>query len=202
MDWTQDKADQAKATLKKWYAQAEKDVPNSEPDIEVIRALSDDLNTAGAIAVLHRLSNENNESALRSSLQLLGLMGNNAPTWTKSSVLHANSYRAFHKILRRRHLAREQKQWAVADFIRDSFLELGVTLKDQEGGKVAPSTNFEFVEEYFRSLAEKESRELLGDSYKADGSMIAQSMADAYSIYAAEKVLSMIESKFPEEGAK
>ncbi|MCA0043730.1 cysteine--tRNA ligase [Celeribacter litoreus] len=54
MDWTAEKAEQAKATLKKWRKTTD-GVEAGEPAPEVISALADDLNTAGAIAELHKL---------------------------------------------------------------------------------------------------------------------------------------------------
>ena len=55
MDWTAEKAREAEATLRKWYAMAEGADILVEADIsDVIQALADDLNTHAALAAMHR----------------------------------------------------------------------------------------------------------------------------------------------------
>ncbi|MGB0440925.1 MAG: cysteine--tRNA ligase, partial [Paracoccaceae bacterium] len=55
MDWTQDKAHEAEAALRKWHGLVAGVTPGDIPQ-GVLEALSDDLNTAGALSVLHRLA--------------------------------------------------------------------------------------------------------------------------------------------------
>ena len=65
MDWTEKKAKEAEATLRKWYAQAIQSVGKGEPYQEVISVLSDDLNTPAAITQLHALSAAGDRTVLR-----------------------------------------------------------------------------------------------------------------------------------------
>lgn len=55
MDWTAEKAAQAEATLRKWRALTD-GVAATQPAPKLVKALADDLNTAGALAVLHELA--------------------------------------------------------------------------------------------------------------------------------------------------
>lgn len=56
MDWTAEKADQAEAVLRKWRGLIDGVPAGGSVAPQVLAAVSDDLNTAGAIAELHRLS--------------------------------------------------------------------------------------------------------------------------------------------------
>lgn len=56
MDWTADKAREAEASLRKWRGLVAGIEPAPSPAPAVIAALADDLNTAGAIAELHRIA--------------------------------------------------------------------------------------------------------------------------------------------------
>jgi cysteinyl-tRNA synthetase len=56
MDWTAEKARQAEATLRHWHDLTRDAEDRGLVDDEVIAALSDDLNTAGAITRLHALA--------------------------------------------------------------------------------------------------------------------------------------------------
>ena len=88
MDWTAEKARQAQATLRKWRGLTEGIEPSANPAPEVIAALSDDLNTSGAIAVLHRLANEGDVAGLKASAQLMGLLTDKLANWSwKRSVV-------------------------------------------------------------------------------------------------------------------
>ena len=71
MDWTQDKADQAKKTLRSWAQVAVK--PDEEViDAQVVSALADDLNTTLALMRLDELFREDKVAALTGSARLLG----------------------------------------------------------------------------------------------------------------------------------
>jgi len=97
MDWTEKKAREAEATLRKWRALTAGIEPAASAAPAVVAALSDDLNTAGAIAELHRLErqisrqkNASNEpvnlrigllSNFLASAQLLGLLTPEMGAW-------------------------------------------------------------------------------------------------------------------------
>ncbi|NRB35392.1 MAG: cysteine--tRNA ligase, partial [Rhodobacteraceae bacterium] len=80
MDWTAEKAAQAEATLRKWYAQIE-GVEAGELPEGIVTALADDLNSAGALAEMHRLSGAGDAAGLASALGFVGLWPGAMPDW-------------------------------------------------------------------------------------------------------------------------
>jgi len=74
MDWTEEKARAAEATLRKWRGLVEGIEPAQSPASAVINTLADDLNTAGAIAELHRLAGAGDAARLRASAEIFGLL--------------------------------------------------------------------------------------------------------------------------------
>ncbi|MDB5666992.1 cysteine--tRNA ligase [Cypionkella sp.] len=81
MDWTAEKAVQAEATLRKWRALVADAEPSPTPSPLLIDALSDDLNTAGAVTVLHELAASGNVSGLKASAAVLGLLTPEMSGW-------------------------------------------------------------------------------------------------------------------------
>jgi cysteinyl-tRNA synthetase len=71
MDWTSEKAEQAKATLRKWAEQADP-AKCGLPDPAVVSALCDDLNTSAAISELDRIWSRGDGPTLTASADLLG----------------------------------------------------------------------------------------------------------------------------------
>jgi cysteinyl-tRNA synthetase len=81
MDWTAEKAKQATATLRKWWEIVSEIEASPNPSPSMIDVLADDLNTAGAIAALHKLANAGNAPVLLASARLLGLLEDGAGGW-------------------------------------------------------------------------------------------------------------------------
>ena len=73
MNWTLERAEQAKATLERWSKLVREIEPAKEPLPSVVKTISDDLNTAAAIAELHLAENSGDLPGLKASAQLLGL---------------------------------------------------------------------------------------------------------------------------------
>jgi cysteinyl-tRNA synthetase len=80
MDWTAEKAEQARKTLQKWHDITKNMEPGTVPDA-VLDALSDDLNTAGAISALHKCAGEGDASALLAGARLMGLLTDKLSNW-------------------------------------------------------------------------------------------------------------------------
>jgi cysteinyl-tRNA synthetase len=81
MDWTEAKRADAERTLRNWRALV-KDVDAADAtDLDVVAALSDDLNTHQALQVLHRLARANDGAGLKASAQLMGLLDNDMGDW-------------------------------------------------------------------------------------------------------------------------
>lgn len=141
---------QAKATLDKFYNALlrVKDVPAVEEtaDERVVAALADDLNTPLALTYLHEITNalnkaetENEQARLKGRLLaaagLLGLLWQNPESWFKSGIadggLDAASIEA--KIAERV-AAKKNKDYALADKIRNELKEQGIILEDTPSG--------------------------------------------------------------------
>jgi cysteinyl-tRNA synthetase len=142
MDWTQEKADQAKATLKKWYAQVEGVNPDAALSQGLIEALADDLNTAGAIAELHRLSSANDADGLRAGLCMLGLMTECAPAWASEQGADLSTYvEAFNAV---RDAAKASKDFAPVDALKAALTEAGVEVRmTREGVELEAGPKFD-----------------------------------------------------------
>ena len=144
MDWTEKKAKEAEATLRKWYQQAAQALDNSEPYTDVVSALADDLNTHGAIAECHQLSLADDVPSLRASMHLLGLMENDIPDWAIEPAVSADAEELIDRLLQARKDARAAKDFARSDAIRDAFAAAGVTVKDTpQGAEWELSPNFD-----------------------------------------------------------
>ena len=87
MDWTQDKADQAEATLRKWRGLVAGVEPAPSPLPGIVAALADDLNTAGALAELHATAGRGDAAGLLASAQLLGLLQPEMGGWCLPQII-------------------------------------------------------------------------------------------------------------------
>jgi cysteinyl-tRNA synthetase len=93
MDWTEAKRADAERTLRNWRALV-KDVDAADAtDLDVVAALSDDLNTHHALQVLHRLARANDVAGLKASAQLMGLLDNDMGDWVGvTTARHGDHY--------------------------------------------------------------------------------------------------------------
>ncbi|MDU8941998.1 cysteine--tRNA ligase [Ovoidimarina sediminis] len=130
MDWTTEKAREAEATLRKWHGIVGDTAPGNLPEA-VIDALSDDLNTAGAIAELHRLARDGDAAGLAAGLDILGI-GLLPP---ESAGEIPNDVRTLiETLIDARRTARAEKDFARADALRDGFAAAGLIVKDTSEG--------------------------------------------------------------------
>ena len=137
MDWTEKKREEAEKTLRKWYALAAAS-DGSTPDEDLIGLLADDLNTAGAIGHLHKLAGAGDAAALRSGLQLLGLMGDIIPAWAAQAAFDLVDYEAF--LSDARVTAMETKDFADVDRIKSMLVAAGVQVQMSKDGVVLTPT--------------------------------------------------------------
>ncbi len=158
MDWTEEKVREAEKTILGWFrhmgdSHLRFDSQNWEtyqtheaylPHPEVIEALSDDLNTPLAIAVMHRLAKDPSveaANALLGSVRLLGLLGSpeRLAELSASGVSRSNSTdpdieRLINHLLSERTDARKSRDFARADQIRDGLVHAGVEVEDTPSG--------------------------------------------------------------------
>lgn len=131
MDWTEAKAQEAEATLRRWRGLVAGIEPATSPAPSVIEALSDDLNTAGAIASLHELARAGDAAGLLASAQMMGLLLPTMGAWAETD---ADISSMIDVLLAARLDARKAKDFARADAIRDGFKAAGVEVKDTPDG--------------------------------------------------------------------
>jgi cysteinyl-tRNA synthetase len=82
MDWTQEKANQADTIMRRWYDKC-RDIKNATmPSSEATELLSDDLNTPGVIALLHKHFQNKNFVQLKTDANLIGLMTPEFNDWS------------------------------------------------------------------------------------------------------------------------
>ncbi|MFC4668501.1 cysteine--tRNA ligase [Seohaeicola nanhaiensis] len=133
MDWTEAKAAGARRTLRKWYEQAAS-ASGGEVDEAIVTALSNDLNTHEAIAVLHDLSGQGDAEGLAASLRFLGLLGDSVPAWATESPVDQGTTALIESLLAARAEARKARDFQRADALRDGIAAAGVIVMDSAEG--------------------------------------------------------------------
>ncbi|MGE0260844.1 MAG: cysteine--tRNA ligase [Alphaproteobacteria bacterium] len=145
LDWTDEKLEQAKATLDRWYRALSLVGVESSSEASasptVLEALEDDLNTPKAIAHLHDIAAEifrgeqdrfPLQRELSASAGLLGLLDSRPLSW-----LHRGppDYSAMiNERIAKRADARKERRFADADRIRAELAEKGIILEDRPDG--------------------------------------------------------------------
>lgn len=135
----------AKQILDKFYNSllnvSDVEAISTEADDRVVKALADDLNTPLAISYLHELVNQLNKAEtveekaiakgkLQASAKLLGLLEQSPEVWFKGEGDDAEIEA---KIIARAQ-AKKEKNWALADAIRDELKSQGIILEDSPNG--------------------------------------------------------------------
>lgn len=149
LDWTPDLLQQASTTLNRIYGALRRvwsESGGTASDTGVIAALKDDLNTPVALAELSRLAGEANGAAdrddragmaaIRADLlaagQHLGLLSVSPTEWEQGGD-DAEKDR-IDALVAARIEARNQKDWAEADRLRDQLKAEGIEIMDGAGG--------------------------------------------------------------------
>ncbi|SPF80161.1 cysteine--tRNA ligase [Pseudoprimorskyibacter insulae] len=140
MDWTAEKARDAEATLRKWRSMVEGVEAGVAPEA-VVAALSDDLNTAGAIAELHKLAGAGDAASLKAGAALLGLLGADLGDWAAVSV----DLRAYADALAAlRAAAMESKDFSGVDTMKTALVEAGLEVRMSKAGvELVPGPGFD-----------------------------------------------------------
>jgi cysteinyl-tRNA synthetase len=131
MDWTEEKAKAAEATLNKWSGLVYNVKVADKPSQQVVDAISDDLNTALAIAVLHALADRGELGLLASSAQFLGL---DISTPKVAGALSSEVSSMVSYLLKARRAARAARDFAKADAIRAGLKDAGIRVEDGPSG--------------------------------------------------------------------
>ncbi len=147
--WTDDTAPQAQNLLDKFYGalrrlkdvEAKQNISTSDVD----EALADDLNTPKAFALLSALARRANSAedqkecaAIKGEMlqsgKLLGLLQSDPEGWFKRD--QEQHIAKIENLIAARQAAREQKNFARADQIRDQLAAMDVILEDSQSGTI------------------------------------------------------------------
>ena len=139
MDWTERKAEDAAKTLRTWRALTAGVDPTATAAPEVIAALCDDVNTAGAIAALHKMAGAGDAAGLLASARVMGLMTDDLCGWDSVDL---SIYEA--ALSEARATAMETKDFAEVDRLKSALLAAGVEVRmSKEGVSLSAGTGFD-----------------------------------------------------------
>ncbi|MBI5114224.1 MAG: cysteine--tRNA ligase [Rhodovulum sp.] len=134
INWTLKGLEEAHKALASFFDAASAEA-EPRPAPAVLEALADDLNTPMAIAAMHGLKNAAGRKALAGTLAFLGFRAEALAAWQAAHApappIPADEIDA--KVAARV-AARQAKNWAESDRIRDELLALGIVLKDSKDG--------------------------------------------------------------------
>jgi cysteinyl-tRNA synthetase len=147
IDWTLEGLDESHKTLWTWYEGLASVEPLSDVSVDVVAALSDDLNTPQVISALHGLHRSGKKRELRTALSFLGFSGDRnkigrvaAAVGAASGVSTVRGAGAaivaadVEKLIADRTAARARKDFKESDRIRDELAAMGVVIKDSKEG--------------------------------------------------------------------
>ncbi|MDV4168182.1 cysteine--tRNA ligase [Rhodovulum sp. FJ3] len=141
MDWTADKAREAEAHLRKWRKMVD-GVTAGAPSHAVVAAIADDLNTAGAIAELHKLAAAGDVETLLGSAQMLGLLDPAMGDWAKGADVDLSAYAD--ALSAAREAAMATKDFAEVDRLKTALTEAGVEVRMSKAGvDLSPKPEFD-----------------------------------------------------------
>jgi cysteinyl-tRNA synthetase len=140
MDWTAEKAAQAEATLRKWRGFTEGIEPAANPLGQVVEALSDDLNTAGALAALHEAAGRGDYAELLASARLMGLLKDGMGDWAHGVDLSGYADRLAAVWAE----AKQSKDFVAVDAIKAALVAAGVEIQmGKDGVVLQPGAGFD-----------------------------------------------------------
>ncbi|GJD78052.1 cysteine--tRNA ligase [Methylobacterium gregans] len=132
IDWTARGLEESSRMLERWYGAVGDAGPAADAPPSVLEPLLDDLNTAAALAEIHRLDDP---ATLKAGANLLGLLGQTASARAAASVQAAGiDVARVEGLIAERKAARAAKDWAASDRARDALAAMGVAVKDNKDG--------------------------------------------------------------------
>jgi len=147
IDWTLEGLDESHKTLWTWYEGLASVEPLSDVSVDVVAALSDDLNTPQVISALHGLHRSGKKQELRTALGFLGFSGDRNKIGRVAAAVGAASGVStvrgggaailaadVEKLIADRTAARARKDFKESDRIRDELAAMGVVIKDSKEG--------------------------------------------------------------------
>ena len=140
LDWNDKLMDDCYRTLDKWYGCyvfVDKKILINDDDL---KPLYDDLNTPGYIAVLHKLYEKAKEGDVSdkeiftTACNFIGLMEETKDQWDSfKKVKLTMTENEILKKITQRNKARDEKNYKLADEIRNELLDKGILIEDKDG---------------------------------------------------------------------
>ncbi len=141
MDWTEAKRVEAEKTLRKWRAMTDGVAPGAVA-APVLAAVADDLNTAGALAEMHKLAAAGDTAGLKGSAALLGLLSQEMGGWHEAGTADLAPYAD--ALLAARAAAMETKDFAPVDAMQAALTAAGVEVRMAKSGvELTPKPGFD-----------------------------------------------------------
>ncbi|MBM10443.1 MAG: cysteine--tRNA ligase [Magnetovibrio sp.] len=138
LDFTKDNILEARRSLDRWYRMVDKIEVTSGPPESVRAALCDDMNTPQALAEIHKFARIGDTESLLAGAQFLGLVKQDPEEWFKWASIGSEECfptdTAIEALINERSKARQEKNFARSDAIRDELAAQGIILEDGSGG--------------------------------------------------------------------
>jgi cysteinyl-tRNA synthetase len=116
-------------------------VEPGEASAEIIEALSDDLNTAGVISLLHKLAGDGDAASLTAGAQMVGLLTDDLGGWDSVTV---DLYDYADRLASLREIAMQTKDFSTVDAMRTALTEAGVEVRMSKAGvELVPGAGFD-----------------------------------------------------------
>ncbi len=138
LDWSSGKVQDSKRLLDRLYQRlvqmADMDTTDTGVPDTILEALSDDLNMPAALAALSTLLKEENSPELKGQLlaagNVMGILQQDPAAWLGLGEVDAE----IDALVAERQAAKEAKDWARADAIRDQLHAQGIIIEDSANG--------------------------------------------------------------------
>ncbi len=143
LDYNEKAISDAQKTLNYWYLACDsfmvktEDAKMKDLPQEFIDCLLDDLNTHMAIKIINNFAKEAHTSKNHEAIEkmvlcanFLGLMREKSNNWFKEDIDQV----LVNKLIQDRYVAKQDKNWKLADQIRDQLKNLGISIEDAHDG--------------------------------------------------------------------
>ena len=142
MDWTSKKADDAAKTLRKWRTLSAGIEPAYRAAPDLLACLSDDLNTAGAIGVLHQMAAQGDVANLLAGAKMMGLLLPQMGDWAAAVTVDLSAYAA--ALETARVAAMQSKDFSHVDWTKAMLMAAGVEIRmTKTGVDLLPNAGFD-----------------------------------------------------------
>ena len=140
MDWNNSKALEAKNILRKWRGLLKNNFEIAPVPEEAIKILSDDLNTAGVISLLHNYASNKEIGKLKAGANFLGILSEELSGWCAD--VDMSSLEGLFTDLRKR--AIESKNFENIDELRSKLTNAGVDVQiGKSNVALVPNASFD-----------------------------------------------------------